>query len=171
MLELASAHILVTFICSVAGAGGVISINMAGEEDISDVKAIIKNDSAFISIDDVLERLGIVLKDIDEETTSLCKDEICVLVQLNNEDNVLRDSERLLVNVELVAAALGSSVEWIIAGKSLRFVPKDQVTLDTVVKPGDVVPDFALPSIANGKMVSLSSFRGKRVLLFLWASW
>ena len=42
---------------------------------------------------------------------------------------------------------------------------------DEALKIGDVVPDFALPSITDGKMVSFSSFRGKRVLLFLWASW
>lgn len=32
-------------------------------------------------------------------------------------------------------------------------------------------PDFALPSIADGKPVSLSDFRGKKVLLIQFASW
>jgi hypothetical protein len=32
-------------------------------------------------------------------------------------------------------------------------------------------PDFTLPEIATGKPVSLSDFRGKRVLLIQFASW
>ena len=32
-------------------------------------------------------------------------------------------------------------------------------------------PDFTLPAIANGKPVSLSDFRGKKVLLIQFASW
>ncbi|HVL13286.1 MAG TPA: hypothetical protein VM529_12030 [Gemmata sp.] len=32
-------------------------------------------------------------------------------------------------------------------------------------------PDFTLPSIADGKPVSLSDFRGKKVLLIQFASW
>lgn len=32
-------------------------------------------------------------------------------------------------------------------------------------------PDFALPNIADGKPVSLSDFRGKKVLLIQFASW
>lgn len=32
-------------------------------------------------------------------------------------------------------------------------------------------PDFTLPTISDGKPVSLSQFRGKRVLLIHYASW
>ncbi len=32
-------------------------------------------------------------------------------------------------------------------------------------------PDFTLPTISDGKPVSLSQFRGKRVLLSHYASW
>ena len=32
-------------------------------------------------------------------------------------------------------------------------------------------PDFTLPNIADGKPVSLSDFRGKKVLLIQFASW
>jgi peroxiredoxin len=40
----------------------------------------------------------------------------------------------------------------------------------TAVKIGDVAPDFSLPD-PSGKKVSLSSFRGKYVLVDFWASW
>ena len=35
---------------------------------------------------------------------------------------------------------------------------------------GTQVPDFTLPTL-DGKQVRLSDFRGKRVVLFMWASW
>ena len=38
------------------------------------------------------------------------------------------------------------------------------------VKPGQVAPDFRLRDM-NGRMVSLSDFRGKVVLLNFWATW
>ena len=36
---------------------------------------------------------------------------------------------------------------------------------------GQAHPDFTLPNIENGKPVSLSQFRGKKVLLIQFASW
>lgn len=35
---------------------------------------------------------------------------------------------------------------------------------------GTQVPDFTLPSL-EGRDVRISDFRGKRVVLFMWASW
>jgi hypothetical protein len=36
---------------------------------------------------------------------------------------------------------------------------------------GQMHPDFSLPSIEDGSAVKLSDFRGKKVLLFHFASW
>jgi len=35
---------------------------------------------------------------------------------------------------------------------------------------GTQIPDFTLPTL-DGKQVRLSDFRGKRIVLFMWASW
>ena len=45
-----------------------------------------------------------------------------------------------------------------------------------VLKVGDPMPDFTLPSIPIGRKgagdwVSLSSFRGKKLAIYAWASW
>lgn len=37
-------------------------------------------------------------------------------------------------------------------------------------KVGDASPDFTLPSL-DGEMISLSSLRGRKVIVFMWASW
>ena len=35
---------------------------------------------------------------------------------------------------------------------------------------GYQAPDFTLPTL-DGENISLSDYRGKRVILFMWASW
>ena len=35
---------------------------------------------------------------------------------------------------------------------------------------GDEAPDFSLPSL-DGEQVRLSDYRGKKLVLFMWASW
>jgi peroxiredoxin len=42
--------------------------------------------------------------------------------------------------------------------------------LEQKIKPGRTAPDINLPD-PNGKLISLSSFRGKYVLVDFWASW
>jgi len=38
-------------------------------------------------------------------------------------------------------------------------------------RPGKAHPGFTLPSITDGKPISLAQFRGKKVLLIHFASW
>ena len=40
----------------------------------------------------------------------------------------------------------------------------------TPVSVGGPAPEFTLPDL-DGQQVSLSDYRGKRVVLFMWASW
>lgn len=171
MTGLAIAHILTVLVCSAVAADGTISIHIAGEENISGVRTVIKDDLTFISMDDVGERLDIEIKKLGDGMIGLCQEEICIAVQLDNERDAIRDSGELMINIDLIAQSISSKAEWLISGKALHFVPGDQVLLDTIIKIGDVIPNFALPSITDGKMVSFSSFRGKRVLLFMWATW
>ncbi len=160
-----------------------ISIHIAGGETVSGVKAIIEGDLAFVSLDDISEKLGIESKDIGAGMIGLCKGDLCTPVDLNGKNDVRRDSGKLMINVNLIAQAMASEVRWIVPGRNLSFVPGNYAELDTfselneragmlaLPKTGDAVPNFSLPSVIDGKTVSFGSFRGKRVLLFLWASW
>ena len=39
-----------------------------------------------------------------------------------------------------------------------------------VPQVGELAPDVALPSI-DGRTIRFSDYRGKRLLVFMWASW
>ena len=39
------------------------------------------------------------------------------------------------------------------------------------VREGEPIPDFALPTVDGKKTVHLADYRGKKVILFAWASW
>ena len=43
-------------------------------------------------------------------------------------------------------------------------------TSSSNVKVGDDAPDFELPSL-QGQTIKISDYRGKKVVLFMWASW
>ncbi len=45
------------------------------------------------------------------------------------------------------------------------------VSLGQKVKAGDPAPDFTVPLLDGERTVRLSDFRGRRVLIFTWASW
>ena len=48
------------------------------------------------------------------------------------------------------------------------------VSSNSVVNVGDNAPDFTLPVVGAGagsKEVSLSDYRGRKVIVFMWASW
>jgi peroxiredoxin len=50
----------------------------------------------------------------------------------------------------------------------------DQVTagkLSTGFEVGNVFPDIVLPALKNGRPLSLAKFRGRKVILHIFASW
>jgi len=44
-------------------------------------------------------------------------------------------------------------------------------SLAQTVKIGDVAPDFTVQSLDGKRSIHLSDFRGRRVLIYTWASW
>jgi len=47
---------------------------------------------------------------------------------------------------------------------------RSDMTVNRQVKVGDEAPDFTLRSL-DGHAVSLSDYRGKKLVLFMWGSW
>ena len=45
------------------------------------------------------------------------------------------------------------------------------VAMERALGSGQMFPDIHLPDLASGKLQSISSFRGKKLLLHIFASW
>ncbi len=58
---------------------------------------------------------------------------------------------------------------WLATGTVSLALAQDQPAYRPMV--GQPHPDFSLPSIEDGSSVALSDFRGKKILLFHFASW
>jgi hypothetical protein len=120
------------------------------------------------------DRLLLPLDDLERATgwtakpEGLCRREICVPVPADHKAAWL-DDERRRLDFAAFAAHLGHAV----ARDAERGVwsfgpPADRGTASA---SGPVAaPDFRLPDL-DGALHSLSDYRGKKVLLYCWASW
>jgi peroxiredoxin len=80
-------------------------------------------------------------------------------------DTVTREDTRImkknaLVVIIVVLAAVGA----------LFFFGQNSGQRTKIIREGDRAPEFSIPSL-DGKPVSLSSFRGKAVMVHFWATW
>ena len=70
-----------------------------------------------------------------------------------------------------MAAALSFSTRFSDDRKSVSLSKNPQASSDDrLPSVGELAPNFRIP-LLNGGTVSLSDFRGKRVLINSWASW
>lgn len=42
--------------------------------------------------------------------------------------------------------------------------------MTNIIEAGDLIPALTLPDL-KGRPIALDSYRGKKLLLFMWASW
>jgi len=120
------------------------------------------------------DRLWIPLDDLPRATgwahkpEGLCRDEVCVPVPAARKAEWL-DGEGRRLDFAAFAAHLGQSV----ARDEQRGVWAFGPAAATGAPGGSgpvAAPDFQLPDL-DGKLHSLSDYRGKKVLLYCWSSW
>jgi hypothetical protein len=98
----------------------------------------------------------------------LCQGETCVPIPANRKGEWLDEKRGL--NLTAFAAHLGQAVVHDADHSAWSFGP---VARDGVGAGGSGLveaPDFELPDL-DGKLHSLSAYRGRKVFLFCWASW
>ena len=96
----------------------------------------------------------------------LCRDERCVPIPPARRDQFLRGGD--LVNLAAMARQLGQPVVHDDAHALWFFGESAGARRDALASLK--APDFTLPDM-DGKMHSLSDYRGRKVLLLSWASW
>ncbi len=96
----------------------------------------------------------------------LCREERCVPVPPARRDQFLRADD--MVNLAALARQLGQPVVHD-DSHALWFFGESVDTRRNILASLKA-PDFTLPDI-DGKLHSLSDYRGRKVLLLSWASW
>ena len=95
------------------------------------------------------------------ETEGLCRGDACVRV----DDTWLNNG-----NIDLTAFARHMGQPQVRAADSEAWAYGDSVNARRETIDSTLAPDFTLPDM-NGRMHSLSDFRGKKVFMFSWGSY
>jgi len=131
-----------------------------GEGVTTGVDAVVKGDALWLSAGDLKRVSGWEFK-----PQGFCKGEVCVPIPDARKSELAADGR---YNLALLASLLGQPVvadqeyhAWCI-GEAASERKRMLTSLDA--------PDFSLPDL-EGKMHSLSDYRGKKVFVVSWASW
>ena len=147
MLRLLPALVLLAALCASAGC------QANGADRKLQVK--VKPDgSMWARADLYVEALGGKVDiEQDGELVVVCAHERCVPLRVPDDAEVLKGKP------------------WGRVEKLMQAVGAAEATATNVgLRPGDMAPDFTLESL-DGRPVSLSDYRGEKVLVFAWASW
>ena len=126
-------------------------------------------DDAYVPMEFLVDRLGFERKSLSTGRVGICRKDRCIPFSVGTAQGELRRVGRHeYVPVGRLAKALGCTVVWNADENDLML---DLTSRAPLAAPAvDSIVDFTLPDLAD-KPVALSSFRGKRVVLFAWASW
>jgi len=114
----------------------------------------------------------------------VCRDTICVPIPMDEEERAVLDGRVVCVSARALADALSYDLFWNPESRSLAFdsrrrdaglspapfSPVEHAEQATRLVLGTLAPDFTLP-LTDGSRMTLSSLRGRRVLVNCWASW
>jgi hypothetical protein len=120
-----------------------------------------EGENLWLSLEDLRASTGWELK-----PQGLCRGERCVPIPSGRETEFLDDKERF--NLAAFAHYLGQPI--VHDGRHQVWMFGDAATSRQEALLSLDAPDFSLPDL-DGKMHSLSQYRGRKVLLLSWASW
>ena len=136
----------------------VTILSEAGETCTASAKA--EGDGLWLDAVDVEGATGWTIK-----PEGLCRGEICVPSPAGDEASFVRDGR---VNVAGFWRRMGAPVAATEAGDVWSLGVSADERAEALL--GLEAPDFSLPDL-DGRLHSLSDYRGKKVLLATWASW
>ena len=153
-----------TLLFAACVAGICVNANSASETIIS-VKE--RNGTAYVSSADLERGAGIAIKKLRNDAVVACSEDRCALVK-----DFLRDGDETLINVTELSNALGFAPRFSDGRRHVQFETKSQSSPanSAITGVGDLAPNFRVARL-DGRPVSLTDFRGKRVLIQSWASW
>lgn len=167
----------------VALAAAVIAFSIARSSRAADTIAISVRDRllsldihdldgrAFVPLAPVVEAFGAKLEAVADDTLSVCvEDDVCAIVRTDGtDDRVAGDVGARLVALSAIPELFRAHFDWSDAADAVALAPGADPSTAAIAK-GDPMPEVVLPDM-DGAPVALSAYRGKRVIMYTWASW
>jgi len=137
---------------------------LSNDQTIKLENALPEGDNLYVSPQDLTKINGFVLK-----PEGACLDDLCIPIPQGKDSKLLKTSNgQKWFNLTEFSKLLKQSFAADSEKAVWSFGPlpnKIESTFNSAI-----APDFALPNL-DGKLVHLSDFRGKKVLIVTWASW
>jgi hypothetical protein len=130
--------------------------------------------NAYVPAEPLLDAFGAHIESAPSGSVSVCVGEdVCALVDTDGTDDRLLwdddDGGSWMIAVDAAPGLLRAHYTWDGASDALALEP-GPTPAETGLAVGDPFPEIALPDM-DGRLVSLGGFRGRKVVLFTWASW
>ena len=122
--------------------------------------AQVESEAVYLPVTFFESTLGLERKDLAPELVGLCQDDLCIPLPLRSYEGDEYVSSRKLID------ALSGAYLWDNEAAQLLLDLRPQYDQD----PTQGLIDFALPDL-EGKTLQLSDHRGRKVVVFAWASW
>ena len=126
----------------------------------------IKNGEVLVPLHAFSKAVGAEVKTLEEGKFAVCKDDLCIPIDYSSTIIVSIEG---VVYARLAAFADALGLRWQIENGALRVTSSS--VEHTGLGIGDRPPDFTLPDIYTGELVSLKDYRGKKAVFFMWSSW
>jgi hypothetical protein len=124
----------------------------------------------YVPAEPLAQALGVEIKAEGSAALAFCVLDVCALVPTDGSDaRVVRRDGRVWVSLNAVPELLYAQYAWD-EGRGMLTLARDRGGSPGGLSPGQALPPLTLPDL-DGKDVSFSSFLGRKMVLFTWASW
>lgn len=107
-----------------------------------------------------------------EKSVLACVEDLCVPYSKKSKKNdILEEKGKWYIQLDSFCQTIGRIFRWTEPGKSIEIISiKPKTSESDSSSSSNLAPDFKL-SDASGKQIALTDYRGKKVMVSLWASW
>ena len=128
-----------------------------------------RGDRLLIPMDVVTGPWGLAYKSLAANRVGICRDDVCIAFDIGDKPgSVLTIDEKQWVPAERLVSALRGRMLFDESAGVLLVDLTPRTRAAAVVAGGPV--DFSLPRLSGGPF-KLSQLRGRKVVIFAWASW
>ncbi len=156
---------------SVASANGPAEVTVfeRSSRTLTNTRLILVDDNPYLPVKMLVEQFDLESKTLPNDQVGICRDDRCVPFSTGSgKDDLRTEGGKTYVPVERLVKGLGGTHVWDATSQTLLMdlTPRHSHNSTNVGKKLD-----AMLTDLEGTPVKLSSFRGKRMVLFAWASW